>query len=745
MRLSKQSVSVLFPLLLLLATVIAYWPATRAGFIWDDDDYLTQNPVYAAPDALSKIWFQPRALPQYYPLVFTAFHIERKLWGLNPAGYHLVNILLHGGSAILLWHVLKRLKVPGAALAAAVFALHPMMVESVAWVTERKNTFSTFFFLASLLAFLAFVMPARRKKPAPAAGSMPTDAAATPAEPSRPSIAPPAEPEPPPRAPGRPWGLYAASLLLFILALLSKSVACGLAPVLVLILWWKRRPIAEHLLTIPFWILGFASGMLTVYLERTQVGATGQAWQLTFIEKILLAGRAVCFYAYKLLLPFDLSFYYTKWEINPAAWWQWLFPLLVVAVLVALFALRRKIGRAPAVAAASFLVLLFPALGFFALFPMLFSWVADHFAYLATLAFIPAVCGVLALLARRFLPGRRDLRALVALPLLAILAARTFAVSMNYQDNETLFRSVLAYNDRHGEPRHWNALSILSAAVHARANEAADAGLQDEAAALNKEALEYDLESLKVRPGYAVAYNNIANYYLTVGDYPEALKNAREAERLEPRNYKVLLTLGNIYSATGDLDQAEKYYLAVVNAERNVVDHHIKLARLLMRKGEFDRARNYIANARFIAPDDPQAYLLQGYLDAQQNRLRPALDAFRRAAELAPTNLEALDAFARQVANMLDVNPLSPDFQTAARYNQYCVQTTQGKNASYLDTFGMLLARSGHPVEALGVWRDALSKLNPQGGVRNSLERHIAFVEKNIVPATTSAPATQRQ
>ena len=151
-------------LLLVAATLFAYQPAWHGGFIWDDESHVVHNRLLVEPDGLRRIWFSLEA-PQYYPLVFTTFRLERPLWGLNPAGYHFVNLLLHSASALLLWRLLRQLGVRGAWLAAAVFALHPVNVESVAWITERKNTLSLFFFLLSLLLYLRSDQPAEVRSP----------------------------------------------------------------------------------------------------------------------------------------------------------------------------------------------------------------------------------------------------------------------------------------------------------------------------------------------------------------------------------------------------------------------------------------------------------------------------------------------------------------------------------------------------------------------------------------------------
>ena len=183
--------------LIVFVTIIAYLPALHAGFIWDDDDYVIKNETLRHLEGLRDIWFKIGAVPQYYPLVYTTFWLEYHLWGLNPFGYHLANVLLHASAAVLLWRVLRWLQVPGAWLAAALFSLHPMQVESAAWITERKNVLSAVFYFAAALTYLRFT----QAQDAGASGK-------------------------------RPWYYYCGALFLFVAALLSKTVTASLP------MWW---------------------------------------------------------------------------------------------------------------------------------------------------------------------------------------------------------------------------------------------------------------------------------------------------------------------------------------------------------------------------------------------------------------------------------------------------------------------------------------------------------------------------
>ncbi len=354
---------------LVALTVLAYLPALRGGFIWDDDLHVTQNQLLRTWQGLVDIWLTPGAILQYYPLTHTSWWVQYHLWGLAPLGYHLVNVLLHGSSAAVLWRVLRRLAVPGAWMAAAVFALHPVQVESVAWVTELKNVQSGFFYLLALLGYLRW------------------------------GLADDAEP-----AGGR--RIYALSFLSFACAVLSKSVTCTLPAAVALILWWKRGRLApgQVVALVPLAAVSVAAGVLTAWWERHYVGAAGEDWALSLPERCLVAGRALWFYAAKLVWPFELAFTYRRWALEPHAWWPWFFPLGAVAVVVALAALRRRLGPAPLVAALYFSGTLGPALGFVDVYPMRYSFVADHFQYLASIGVITLLVAAGTVTTERILP-----------------------------------------------------------------------------------------------------------------------------------------------------------------------------------------------------------------------------------------------------------------------------------------------------------------------------------------------------
>lgn len=209
---------------LVALVLVTYLPVLDAGFITDDDINVTVNPTLYSVAGLRDMWLVPASAQQYYPVTYSSFWLERRLWRLDPRGYHVTNVLCHAASVVLLWRLLLRLRVPGTWLAAAIFAVHPVEVESVAWVTERRNVLSLAMALGSIVCFLRFAPPDTDTNPQSTSGLK--------------------------------W--YAASLLLFAAALLSKTVVVTLPAVLLVIFWWQngRLTARDVVRTAPFFCAG---------------------------------------------------------------------------------------------------------------------------------------------------------------------------------------------------------------------------------------------------------------------------------------------------------------------------------------------------------------------------------------------------------------------------------------------------------------------------------------------------------
>ncbi len=319
------------------------------------------RPELQSLHGLWRIWFDLPATQQYYPLLHSAFWLEHRIWGDAVLGYHLTNVLLHTASACLLAMILRRLSVPGAWLAGFVFALHPVCVEAVAWVSEQKSTLSGFFYLASALVYLHF--DRTRRKP-----------------------------------------LYFLALGLFVLALMSKTVTATLPAALLVIFWWKRGRLDWRRDVLPLvpWLAAGVSAGLTAWVEsaRKLIGAQGSRYALTFLQRLLLAGRVPWFYVWKAIWPADLMFIYPHWKIDSGDVSQYFFPALLATVAIVLGWLARK-TRAPLAVFLFFMGTLFPALGFLNVYPFRYSYVADHFQYLALLGIIIPVVAGLTIMARR--------------------------------------------------------------------------------------------------------------------------------------------------------------------------------------------------------------------------------------------------------------------------------------------------------------------------------------------------------
>jgi tetratricopeptide (TPR) repeat protein len=570
--------------LLFAMTLVAYRPVLDNGFIWDDDDYVVENPMLRTPGGLQRIWLDYGATPQYYPLVHSSFWIEYQLWQLDPVGYHLVNVLLHALGVLLLWRVLVLLQLPGAWLAAAIFAVHPVHVESVAWVTERKNVLSGVFYLASLFAYLR-------------AAGVGNGAAEDPGS-SR---------------------FYALSLSSFACALLCKTVTGSLPAVILLVLWWKRGRVgwADVRLLLPFILLALGFGALTAQLETQHVGAVGREWDLSFVDRCLVAGRALWFYAYKLLWPSQLVFNYPRWEIDAGRWPAYFFPAAALAVVAALWAARRRIGRGPLVAVLIFGGSLFPALGFFDVYPMRYSFVADHFQYLASLGLISLFAAGVAKAAVRIFRGRKGPSVVAAAILLAVLGALTWRQAQIYRDRETLWRDTLAKN-----PASWMAHVNLGTIVEERGQV--------------EEAIRHFRESLRIQPVQPEAYNNLGSALRTRGELDEAAAQLRRSLEVDPRYILAHNNLGLVYHDRGEYDEAIEHFQRGLEIHPDFTAAHTNLGVTLAAQGRWDEAIRHYREALRIDPDLPQAHNNLASALIERGALDEAIAHLARVVELLP-------------------------------------------------------------------------------------------------------------
>lgn len=572
-----------FLLALVAVTLTAYQPAWHGGLLWDDDGHLTRADLRPL-GGLWRIWFEPGATQQYYPVLHSAFWLMQRLFGDHTLGYHLVNIVVHAASAFLLWMLLRRLAVPGAFLASLAFALHPVHVESVAWITELKNVLSGAFYLAAAVAYVRF-------------------------DETR-------EPR-----------MYATALLLFVLAVFSKSVTATLPVALLILFWWRRGRVrfADVKPLVPFVAIGIAAGLTTIWVERTFIGARGSEFDLSFAERTLLAARASWFYAGKLLWPADLIFIYPRWEISTEAMGQWLLLLALVAVLVASWVVRDR-SRVPLATVLLFLTALFPALGFFDVYPFRFSYVADHFQYLASIAVLVPLAALLV----RFAPERA-----LAAAACGVLGLLTWRQAHMYQDAETLYRETIRRN-----PTAWIAHNNLAAIL--LAGEPDQRNIEEATATLHT--------ALALRPDYPEAHYNLGTALERLGRRDEAAAAYRRVLEIDPGQPRALQRLavlrhdqasalveeGLAHEAAGRMADAEHAYreAARLDGSRELIPR--ALGRVLHRVGRHDEAIEAYSRALAIEPRSFEAHNDLGVLLAQRGDLVVAARHFEAAASIRP-------------------------------------------------------------------------------------------------------------
>jgi tetratricopeptide (TPR) repeat protein len=633
---------------------IAYFQVFRAGFIWDDESHLTRNPCVVGPLGLREIWTTTQAV--YYPLVLTTFWALHKVFGLNPLPYHLLNVLLHTVSAIILWRLLQLLRVRGAWLGAALWALHPVMVQSVAWVTELKNTQSCLFYLLSIFLFLKWE---ERE------GSV-----------SR---------LPPQWIGDRRFLSFALSLLLFVLATLSKPSVVMLPVVLALCIWWMRRRIRwrDALALAPFSLIAALASAWTIWEQKVHARAVGPDWAQTFPERLIIVGRAIWFYLGKLLWPDPLIFIYPRWNVDSSKLIEY-FPLLAVAAaLVALWFIRAGWGRALFFAGAYYVISLFPVLGLFTVYFFRYSFVSDHFQYLASIGPL-ALAGAAAVMVGRLCQSQLQLGsgteaaqaatmrlrvasrelvvgACLGGTLLILLAFRTWQQTTEYRDLMALYTATLKKN-----PGCWMAHYNLAIVL-------AEQGAIDQAIDHYQDAVSlrpsyaeahYNLgrllvkqgrlddavghyeKALEIKPDDAEAQNNLGVTLFGIGRVGDAILHYQKALEILPDYAEASCNLANALISKGDFDGAITYYSACVAAVPDQAEAQYNLASALLRKGRTDEAITHYQKVLQLYPENADAHVNLGSAFAAKGGVRDAVSEYTRAIEIAPENVAALSNLA---------------------------------------------------------------------------------------------------
>jgi Tfp pilus assembly protein PilF len=502
--------------LIVLATAVVYFPSLGGQFILDDALLLTDSPLVKASDGLYRFWFTTEPL-DYWPLSNTSFWLEWRLWGAQPTGYHVTNVILHAVNALLVWAILAELRIPGGFLAALLFALHPVNVESVAWITQRKNVLSMLFFLLSILCYL-------KAEPRFESGRG----------------APPA-----PR-----W--YRPSLTMFLLAMLSKG-SVAVVPVLLLGIVWWRRPLTERDLvrTAPFFLVAAALTAVTVWFQAR--GASRHVEVAGLTERFLGAGAVVWFYLYKAIAPFGLAFIYPQWDIDPGRLVWWLPIAMAAAVTVTLWWYRESWSRPLLFAWGFFCVSLVPVMGLSRTTFMEYSLVADHYQYIALIGVVALAAAGWSTWQQRTRGPARWAANTLAVAVGALFAVLTWRQSGLYSDSITLYQASLE-----ASPTSWMAHNNLGKELY-------EAGRVPEA-------MEHDQRALQLKPDYPEAHNNLGNALASMGRTEEAIDHYREALRLEPTHVLAHNNLGSALAYTGRIEEGIGHFEEALRLKPDYAD-----------------------------------------------------------------------------------------------------------------------------------------------------------------------------
>lgn len=727
-------------LLLIGFVFIAYAQAFRAGFIWDDESHLTQNLSVVGPLGLKEVWTTTQAV--YYPLVLTTFWVLHKFFGLNPLPYHLLNIFLHAASAILLWCILRVLRVRGAWLGAALWALHPVMVQSVAWITELKNTQSCLFYLLSILFFLNW---------------MDRGAAV-----SR---------VPPGRFGNRRSLIFALSLLFFLLATLSKPSVVMLPFVLALCVWWMRERIRwrDTLAFAPFALISVVASAWTIWEQKFHARAVGPDWVQTFPERLIIAGKAVWFYLGKLLWPHPLIFIYPRWKIDSSTVGPYLPLLAVIAVLVVTWFIRAKWGRALFFATAYYVISLFPVLGFFSVYFFRYSFVSDHFQYLASMGPLALTAAGIATLLGRYskTPDHSMFNpdtvprsgSAIASPawrlvlggglcgiLLGLLGFLTWRQTAQYQNLFALYTATLQKN-----PDCWMAHYNLGIVLSEQ--EEPDQAIEHyrQAVALRPDYAEahYNLGRLLVNlgqlndavahyeratainPADAEAQNNLGVTLFGMGRADEAIAHYQKALEIRPDYGEASCNLASALIAKGDLDGAIARYTACLAAVPNQQDAQYNLAGALLRKGRTDEAIIQYQKVLAMHPESADAHANLGSALLARRRTRDAMAEYTKALQISPENLPALCNLAWSLATSADSSLRNGSEAVRVAERAESVSSRSDKHPTVLRILAAAYAESGRFDEAKETAQQALQEAEKQGdsSLSGNLRDEIALYE----------------
>ena len=614
--------------LLAVVTVLAYWPSLSGDFLLDDNGLLTHNKLVHAPDGLARIWFSTDA-PDYWPVTNSMFWLEWRLWGLHPTGYHVTNLTLHIAAAFLLWSILQTLSIPGAFLGALLFAVHPVNVESVAWISQLKNTLAMVFFLAAIGCYLR-------------------------AEECRNT---------------RRW--YWLSLLTFILAMLSKGSVAILPVILLSLMWWQRRQIfkSDLLRIAPFFAIAIAFTAVNLWFQTH--GKEIVLREATFPQRAAGAGSVVWFYLAKALVPIDLVFIYPNWHIQAEELLWWLPLAAAIAFTATLWLNRNHFGAKSSLsllfAWGLFCIALLPVLGFNDVGFMKHSLVADHYQHIALLVVAALVAAAWATWRQAAHGVLRNIASAAAIVAVGALTYLTWNQNHLYGDPITLYTATLSEN-----PDCWlahynlgNSLTMVGRPADAiphyqkslqlkpdDAEVLTNLGIALGALGRTQEGFDYLQQALRLKPEYAPAESNLGLALVNAGRPQEGIEHLQHALELDPEYADAALNLGGAYLGVGQTNKAVECFQRALELKPQYAEAFYNLGNVAVAAGQSEKAIRYYQQALEIKPNYADAHNNLGGALLQAGRPQEAIQQYRQALAIRPNDVGALYNLALAYAAM---------------------------------------------------------------------------------------------
>lgn len=562
-----------------------FWPTVHGDWIADDSLYITDNKLLDDPQRLWKAWFQIGSFVEYYPIHETVQWLQWQLLGKNPFGYHLTNIVLHIVSAMLIWRLLSKLGCRFAWLGGMIFVVHPMMVESVAWISEFKNTLSLPPFLVALCFWVDYEEHKKNQD-------------------------------------------YVRAFLWFLVSMLCKITVSPFPVFILLYAWWKRQRIGwgDLKASAPFFLISLVLGATTILAgERFEKPFMAMPLDVPvggFISRLALAGLTMSFYFSRCFAPVWPSSDYPQWVVNPPEPWQFAPWLVLLGVVFLLWRKRQCWGRHALLGLGFFLLFLAPFLGFNTISYMICCWVYDHFLYIPIIGLIALVVAAIGhmeqLLAKEVRPYGIGIIAMA----MTFLAWESHSYAKCWINQETLCVYNLKRNPQSwfednnlgyfmGEKgRYQNAIKYFEEALRLNPNYALthyNLGNILVRTGRKEEGIEHLREAIRIFPNYAKAYNNLGYTQMETGQTEDAIRSFEQALRIDPACIGAHNGLGNAYLHFGKLLEAVEQYKKALEMDPQNEYIHDNLGMILGKMGRISEATEQFKDALQINPKDDTA------------------------------------------------------------------------------------------------------------------------------------------